>query len=258
MSSLDDPDLDDRLSGHLRRTLHAVADTVVDGSPVPMAAPPAEMRGRARSGRRLVAALAAVAVLIGVAIGWNQLDEGEIVRIPTDAAVMSGTADEGGRWWLIPSAIVHPGQRSDGCDPPTAAVDYVSEASNRPGQEWNTGGVAYGEPPAPPEQCHDEAAWLAAPPLFSMGSTRLGPSDDGGDDTTAWGYYLAVHPTITRVRVTVDEDPSSVVATVALPRRPDGPRFAAFTTPADTGTVSIELISADGRIVSKRTWDRGG
>lgn len=194
-------------------------------------------------------------MLAGLGVAWNQLDEGEIVRIPTDAALMNGSAEEGGEWWLIPSADVHPNVESPVCDPPTAAVDFVSEASNRPGQEWNTGGAVYGESPPPPA-CQDETAWLANPARFSMGSSRLGPSDDGGDETTAWGYSAAFHPTITQIEVTADDHAPFVVDTVALPERPDGPRFAAFTTPADTGQVTIELRTADGTAVLEWTWKR--
>jgi hypothetical protein len=258
MNTVGDFDNDDRLAAHLRRTLHTVADTVTGGSVDRATVRAAETPVRHRSGRRLAVALAAITALAGLGVAWNQLDEGEIVRIPTEAALLAGSTEEGGDWWLIPSANVHPSQEPPRCDPPPASVVFVSEASNRAGQEWNAGGVVYGEPPAPPDICHDEDAWLASPARFGMGSSRLGPSDDGGDEETAWGYYAAFHPTVTRVLVTADGHAPFAVDTVPLPKRPDGPRFAAFTTPSDTLEVTIELFTADGTRVLEWTSKRGG
>jgi hypothetical protein len=97
------------------------------------------------------------------------------VSIPTEAALLSGTATGTGDWWLIPSAVVHPSNFTSPCDHIPAAVDFVSEATNKTGQEWNTGGVVYGEPPhsgsASAAFCHSEASWLANPARFTMGST---------------------------------------------------------------------------------------
>ncbi len=257
MNTADQPDVDERLAAHLRLVLHRVADTIAADLPrstEPLPGGPA----RRRSGRRIAVAIAAVVALAGLGVAWNQLDEGEIVRIPTEAALMSGSAEDEGQWWLIPSAVVHPGIGWSTCDPTPAAVDFVSQASNRPGQEWNTGGVVYGEPSASGDLCHDEAAWLANPARFDMGSTRLGPSDDGGDERTAWGYFATFHPTIARLEVSVDDQPAFTVDTVALPERPDGPRFAAFTTPSDTRVVTYRLLTADGTAVVERTSERGG
>jgi hypothetical protein len=242
--TIDDFDIDDRLAAHLRRTLRAVAETVTDD---PQEFAPALARDPS-SGRRRWPALALAAVLGATTVGlvaWNRLgDPGEIVRIPTEAALMSGTAEGGGEWWLIPSAVVHPSNFSSPCDHIPAAVDFVSADTNKRGQEWNTGGVVYGEALATQRPfCISEASWLANPARFEMGSTRLGPDNDPG---SAWGYYAVFHPTVTQVEVIADKQRPFVVNTVPLAERRDGPRFAAFTLAPDTRNVTVKLRTADG------------
>jgi hypothetical protein len=82
--------------------------------------------------------------------------------------------------------------------------------------------------------------------MFDMGATRLGDNDD---PNSAWGYFATTHPSITQVRVTADQHPPFIVETVALPERPDGPRFFGFTVPPDTHNVTIDLLAADGTTV---------
>lgn len=140
-----------------------------------------------------------------------------------------------------------PRQSSSSVPPPT-----------RPGEEWNTGGADYGESSAPPNNCPNEAPWLSNPVHFSMGFTRVRPSNDGGDERSDWGYYLAAHPRVSEVEVTVDRDQPFVVRTVALPARPDGPRFAGFTVAYDARTVTVNLLDADGQVLSAQTTRPAG
>jgi hypothetical protein len=252
--TIDDFDIDDRLAAHLRRTLRAVAETVTDDVEEFASAAPA--RNTVTRHRRWPAlALAAVlgATTVGL-VAWNRLgDPGEIVRIPIEAALMSGTAAGGGEWWLIPSAVVHPSNFSSPCDHVLAAVDFVSAATNKPGQEWNTGGVLYGEALATSGSfCHSEASWLANPARFTMGSTRLGPDND---PDSAWGYFGAFHPTVTQLEVIADHQRPFVVNTVPLSERRDGPRFAAFTLAPDTRNVTVKLRTADGTTLLE--WPAG-
>lgn len=126
---------------------------------------------------------------------------------------------------------LEPGEIGDmpACDPPIAAVELVSADSNKPGHEWNTGGVTYGDPDdIGPDGCYDEPAWLANPSMFDMGATRLGDNDD---PDSAWGYFATVHPTITSIDVLADDQVRFSIDTKPLPERPNGPRFAAFTVP---------------------------
>jgi hypothetical protein len=241
---------DEELAAHLRRTLHAVADAVIlNDAPVTGArAGPVDL-GATRRRRRWRVAVPALAAVVALSlVAWNRFGPGEIERIPVEAAILHGTAPEGGQWWLISSQAVHPRWQAipSSC---AAAVEFVSAAANRPGAEWNTGGVAYGESSGP-ASCYDESGWLADPTQFSMGSTRLGNSDDSN---TAWGYFAAVHPKVATIEVFVDEAAPFVVDTQPLPDRPNGPRFTAFTVPADTVDVLVRLHSADGATLAERS-----
>lgn len=255
MKTLDDLACGDQLDAHLRRTLHAVAETVTDDTIVDTAVPGSAAVRRPSTRRRALALVALVACGVLGLVGWKAINPDAIVRIPTESAIMSGSAEHGGEWWLFPAQVMSPDHLSE-CDPLPASVTFVSAASNKPGDEINAGGVTYGESLAP--VCTDDSSFLANPVRFGMGSTRLGPSDDGGDPDTAWGYYVAVHPTVTGIRVTADDEPGFVVSTVTLPRRPDGPRFAGFTTPPDTRAGTIELLTADGTSVLKWPLREGG
>jgi hypothetical protein len=236
---------EEHLEAHLRRTLHAVAGTVTDEARPLAPAPP--RRRPVRRGGRLVFAAAGLAGASGLGlVAWDRWEDGEIRRIPTEKAVMQGRAAEGGAWWLLPSAELHP----QACP---SSVEMVSAARNRSGDEWNTGGVVYGELVDPRQPCPDQRPWLADPTRFSLGSSSLGTSSDGWDEDSAVGWFGTFHPTVARLRVTDRAGTTSVVDTVALPDDPDGPRFAAFTTPpgASEGTV-VELLRADGSVVAER------
>ncbi len=253
MNTINDSNREDDLVAHVRRTLRTVAETVVIEDSIA----PSTDAVRSRPRRVLVVALAGLFAL-GIRVAWKHLDGGEITRIPTESALMSGTADRGGDWWIIPSELLHPSHYPKSCDPPPAAVDFVTAANNRPGDEWNTGGVQYGETSAPPDTCPKEASWLSNPVHFSMGFSRVRPSNNGGDDHSDWGYFLATHPRVTEIEVTVDGDQPFVVRTVTLPARPDGPRFAGFTVAYDARSVTVKLLDADGQVLSGQVTRPGG
>lgn len=244
---------DEELVAHLRRTLHAVADALVvddDSVTAGRAGGPVGPGARRRRRRRRIAVPAVAALVALSLVAWNRFGPGEIERIPVEAAILHGTTPEGGEWWLIPSQAVHRGWQAipSSC---AAVVEFVSAAANRPGAEWTTGGVAYGESKGQ-TSCYDESGWLADPTKFSMGSTRLGNNNDPG---TAWGYFAAVHPMVATIEVVADQATRFVVATQPLPDRRTGPRFAAFTVPADTIDVLVRLRSADGATLVERTYN---
>lgn len=256
MTRTDEFDIDDELAAHLRRTLHSLADTITEDDLCLASASPAKARAVPRSRRRRRIALAsfAGAAALGLA-AWNQLgDPGEIVRIPSEDALMTGFAEEGGEWWLIPSDSLHPGVPPAHC---MAAVEFVGKAQNAPGMEWSTFGVVYGEvsDPGRSDACNDEQPWLANPARFEMGWSRMGSGDD---PDSAWGYSAAFHPTVTEIRVAVDDRQAFTVDTEPLSDRPEGPRFAAFTVPPDSREVTMELFTSDGAEVLEWTRPTGG
>jgi len=256
MRTLDDFDIDPRLAAHLRRTLHAVADTIDDDVHDQVGViPEGPSATRPRTRRRALALVAVLALGAVSLVGWKVFNPDAIVRIPTEEALMGGAAEEGGAWWLLPTEAMT-GQSSS-CNPPESSVVFVSAASNRSGDEMNAGGVVYGEPSAA-SPCHDVSSWLANPARFDIGRTRLGPSNDGGDESTAWGYFATVHPSVTKVRVTADDHPAFEVLTAPLRGRPDGPRFAGFTTSPDTRLVTVQLIDEAGTIVIEWPLRSGG
>lgn len=229
------------VEAHLRRTLQVVATSVrVPAAPAERSA---EGRGRShrrRRGRTVVAAVA-VAVSVGGLAAWNSRGPGEIERIPTEAALMSATTD-GYDWWLIPAAAIGHTSR---CGDPMPGVEVVSADSNKPGLEWNTMGIAYGEPVGRNIECTDptpeldEARWLSDPAQFANGATRLG---DGSDETSPWVATFAVHPTVRTINLVADGVSQQPVPTFADPTQPDGPRYAAIPLAPETCSITVELI----------------
>lgn len=92
---------------------------------------------------------------------------------------------------------------------------------------------------------YDEAQWLTDPGRVSRLSQRLGGKDQDGD----WITLIAVHPTVTTLRVAQDGRATRDVQTEAMPGRPDSPRYAVFTTPARKPRVdlSVQLLTTSGR-----------
>ena len=227
---------DEVLEARLRATLHRVA---VSSTPV-----------RRRRHRPLLT-MGAIVVVASSVVAWNAIGPGEIDRIPTERAVMSGVAADGSQWWMIPAGAV-----VDGCDGRTPGVVFVSAELNRPGAEWNMGGVAYGEPSASNFACAppDQASWLRNPTRYSYGHQRLG---EDGDLTSDIGIYGTVHASVRIVRVTSSPVATFDVRTVALPEDPGGPRYVAFTLLNDTSRFTIELVAADGSIVAEHVMSVG-
>ncbi len=237
--TIDFDPVDEQLDAHLRRTLATVAATITDTTRDPS--------GTSRPGRRRravsIASVAAIATAALVSVAWNKFDEGEIDRIPVEAAVLSGTAD-GVDWWLIPSAAIE--GHTNPCGVPMPGVEVISDDANKPGLEWNTGGVAYGEPSgiakyrcSADEREVDEAAWLDDPRQVSGLFTRLGDNDN---PDSPWITAFAVHPSVTEIEIRADGGAPIHAPTVALPTRPSGPRYAAATLPADACNIAIQFL----------------
>lgn len=219
-------ELERDLAPVLSRTLHAVAESAV---------PAVGLTRRRRLGRMVATGATGVVMIAGMA-AWNLRDPGEIERVPVETALMSGVA-EGGRWWLLPS--VH-----DRCGRPASGVEFVSDATNKPGLEWNTGGVAYGEPSSSLMVCDqqpDESAWLRDPTRAAMSYTKVGFEREG----YAWGFYGAFHPTVAAIEVGIDGTEPFVVRTLPTPDRVDGPRYTAFTVPATASVVRTRFMDAN-------------
>ena len=226
--------LEAELGPRLRRTLTAVAGNAPEGAAA------MSLEARVRGGRRVVAAGIACVVAVGFLAAWNAREPGEIERVPIETALMSGSA-EGGRWWLLPSVHERCGVRRPG-------VEFVADATNKPGLEWNTGGAEYGEPSSSQYACEqqpDEASWMGEPARAALSYTRVGRERDD----SAWGFYGAFHPTVAAIEVLVDNTKAFVVKTVPRAERPDGPRYAAFTVPPDARTVETRLLDADNRAI---------
>lgn len=253
MSDIIDFDpIDERLDAHLRRTLITVAATIPDTDPAALVT----FRPRRRPRRLTLAGVAAIAIGALTAVAWNKFDEGEIDRIPVEAAVLSGTSD-GFDWWVIPSAAIE--GHTNPCGEPMPGVEIVSDDANKPGLEWNTGGVSYGEPSGlaiytcnGDEHEVDEAAWLGDPHLSDGLFTRLGDNDN---PNSPWITVFAVHPSVTELEITIDNDPPLDTRTVALPTRPRGPRYAAAALPADACNVTIQFLD-DGTPIAGATVTR--
>ena len=264
MNTTQAPD-DTALIEHLRRTLHAVAETVTDDEQAPTVAPAVPFdRSRRNPARKNVAILAAVAVTGLGLVAWNTFDDGEIERIPTEAALMQGSTD-GFDWWLIPSAVIG---HTNPCDVPFPGVELVSASTNKPGQEWNTGGVNYGknilDDQAPeaggtvtydcsnPQSEFDEAAWFNDPRLMNVGFTRLGRDDD---PHSPWAAFAAMHPTIDHINVIVDGETVDTIDTVTKTDEPDGVRYAGFTIPSDVCIFRLDYLEADAQtpVVSRES-----
>lgn len=250
--TIDFDPVDEQLDAHLRRTLTTVAATITDTTRATAGA--SRPRRRRRAVR--IAGVAAIATAALTAVAWNKFDEGEISRIPVEAAVLMGSAD-GFDWWLIPSAAIE--GHTNPCGVPMPGVEVVSDDANKPGLEWNTGGVAYGEPSgiakytcSADELEVDEAAWLDDPSQVSGLFARLGDNDNPG---SPWISAFAVHPSVTEIEIRVDGGAPINAPTVALRTRPTGPRYSAATLPADACNITIRFL-AHGNPITGATVTR--
>ncbi len=232
-----DPDLE----RHLRRTLAEVARTVTGDAIAerPELAP----RSRRRRAAKPVAIACAALGLAAAAFAWANVGPEYVKELPPRPALAAGTAD-GIRWWLVPSF------HTNVCDQAMPGVEAVTAARNPQGAEWSTFGVSYGEPSADPCAI-DEAAWLRDPNRMEYGLSRMGPDDDSG---SPWIAAIALHPSATKVLVTID-GATREIPTLARSDRPGGPRYVTFTAPADTKNVRFTPLGSDGvPVAAERTW----
>ena len=82
----------------------------------------------------------------------------------------------------------------------------------------------------------------------------MGPGADGWADETDVGWFGAFHPSVTQLRVTTPDGTVQQVETVPMPDAPDGPRFAAFTTPPGVRAgTEVALLRTDGSTVLEWT-----
>ncbi|GAA1390848.1 hypothetical protein [Catellatospora chokoriensis] len=240
------------LDERLRRTLHAVAEAMPEAAPAPVRAPRRLRKRVAWTLAALVVPLAAA----GYALGAEYVKE-----MPPTNALFAGDA-HGERYWLVPGRVL------DQCGFKVSPLELVVEEWNTVGQEWNTVGVGYGEtvwnwvgtPSASPNpggrgtvltgqstSCGvDESAWLAQPARFEAAHVKL-----DGDRI----YMIAVHPTVTAVRVATPRG-TETIATITTTERPDGPRYAAFDVPESSAVITVTLLDAAGNEVGSRDLAR--
>lgn len=238
----DELDIDPVLERRLRTSLAAVAAAVTaDSAPAP-SAPGPESPPPGRRPRRLAAAAGLTAGTLSLAaFAYLQSGPEYVAELPPPDVLSSGEV-EGVRYWLVPSF------HDDVCGRPMAGVEIVSAAANQVGQEWSTGGMAYGDPregERPGCDRWDETAWLADPSRSAVSWMRLGESDDG-----PWGGMAAVHPDITQLVVEVDGTPLPPIPTRPREDAPDGPRYGVVGVPEDTDVATITLLDGTGRAVA--------
>ena len=238
----DELTVDAELDRRLRRTLHAVADTVTE-APDAAVLPPAPPARRNRRRRALVAAGCGLAAVPLAAFAYGRLSSEYVQALPPPGVVQSGEMD-GIRYWLVESF------HEDACGRQMAGVELLSEARNRVGQEWSSSGMAYGDQvdDAPGCPTIDEAAWLADPARAAVSWTRLGGDPTSSEESGPWGAMIAVHPTVRSVTVEAAGLPEQRVPTAPLPDDPTGPRYAAVVVPEDAGVVTVSLVHDGERV----------
>jgi hypothetical protein len=244
--TIDELTIDPELDRRLRRTLHAVAETVTEA---PDLAPPTTGVRRKRR-RVVVAAGVGIAAVPLAAFMYGRLTSEYVQQLPPPGVIQSGEMD-GIRYWLVESF------HEDVCGQQMDGVELLSGARNQVGQEWNSGGMAYGDPvdDVPGCQSFDEDPWLADPSRAAVSWMRLGGSPNSSDESGPWGAMIAVHPTVRYVTVQADGLPDQRVPTTSLPEDPAGPRYAATAVPEDAGRVTLSIVDAEGeRVVIDDTY----
>jgi hypothetical protein len=235
-------EIDPVLADRLRTTLAAVADTVtVESAPVAAGPSGAPRPSRERRRRVTTAAGATLATVSLAAFAVIESGPEYIAELPPPNVIGTGEI-EGVRYWMVPSF------HEDACGQPMAGVEIVSAVTNQVGQEWSTGGMAYGDQvDGPLTGCSawDETAWLADPSRVAVSWMHLGEDTEG-----PWAGMVAVHPEVTQLIVEADGLAVPPVATRPRPDAPDGPRYGAVGVPEDTGVVTITLEDGTGRAVA--------
>ena len=116
-------------------------------------------------------------------------------------------------------------------------IEVVEEDENILGSEWNT--VLYSYADVGGGGCRPAmAAWLRDPALSSSGGSEVG-------GTFLWVW--AVHPDVTSVRITTDDD----VVDLA-PYSVDGAGYALYEVPKDVETYTVELMIGDSPVPGTR------
>jgi hypothetical protein len=241
------------LEARLRRTLTQVSATIGETVTPSAELVPANRTHGHRRWRRATAIGVGLAAVPLAAFAYVQFGPEYVDQLPTEDALQHGTAGSD-EYWLVPSF------HTDGCGEPMPGVELVSERLNPLGAEWDTFGVAYGEPvPASDEAIaptdtpdvfkiegctrQDERSWLGDPSKADIGVSRLGPGDDADSD---WALIAAVHPEVRAIQVTTPGNPAQTVSTVPRADRPDGPRYAVVSLPADATEAEVSLLDVDG------------
>ncbi|MDQ4052895.1 MAG: hypothetical protein M3237_09360 [Actinomycetota bacterium] len=209
--------IDPQLDQHLRHVLQTVASTVTaeeDAVPAP------DSHGRTSHRRRRIGLVIGVAAVpVALAAGAYLRSGPEYVdQIPPESIIVEGSVD--GSEYLLAE------NRRTECGAPAKGVELVAKSENLLGSEWSTVGAEYGERI---DDCRvDTERYLANPALFNDGGTDVG-------DSVVWMW--AVHPDVTRIRITTSDDVET------LPVYPvDGAGYALFEVPQDVDSYTAELL----------------
>ncbi len=214
----DTPTPTDWFEQRLRHDLHVVAGTVTDA--------PGTRALDARKPRRkqLVALAVGAVVAVPAVAAATALNNGPeyVDTIAPNRVVKEGSVD-GSRYLLIES------DRTDECGNPVTGVELVEERENLFGDEWSTTGYEYGE--YVDTKCgyvNDATRYLNNPALFTDSGAQVG-------DSFVWIY--AVHPDVTTVRITSDDDTEDLTVYEV-----DGAGYAPFEVPDDLTEYTSELL----------------
>ena len=240
----DEITIDAELDRRLRRTLHAVAETVTDGTDAGSPPPFSALTARRRRRHALVAAGCGLAAVPLAAFMYGRLSSEYVQELPPPGVIQTGEID-GLRYWLVDSF------HEDVCGRRMEGVELLSDARNQVGQEWNSGGMAYGDPvdDVPGCQTFDEDPWLADPSRAGVSWMRLGGSPGDSGESGPWGAMIAVHPSVRFVTVQLEGQSARQVPTTPLPEAPAGPRYAATAVPEDAGPVTVSFLDREGELV---------
>jgi hypothetical protein len=164
-----------------------------------------------------------------------------VQELPPPGVIQSGEID-GIHYWLIEPL------HEDACGDQLPGVELLSDARNHVGGEWNTGGMAYGEPAEGTQECQtlDEELWLADPSRAAVSWMRLGGEPTDFQESGPWGGMIAVHPTVRSVTVQAEGQAEQRVPTVPLQDDPAGPRYAAVAVSENAGRVSVSFTDPEG------------
>lgn len=227
------PDSDHELDQHLRRTLAAVAATVVEGS-TSNAAQPARRPHRRRGlfvgvGAGLAAIPLAAAAVAG--FGPEHVD-----RLPPAHPIVSGSVGDE-KYWIVD------GRDSSQCEGHPSGIEVIAEDSNVIGQEWNTVGYVFGEP---------TPGWGCAPLAANEPPAHTYYYDGGQTIGGGMLWAGALHPDIDEVKVSFEGGAPFDADTFTH----EGGTFFAVEVPPDTATFTVDYL-ADGEVVAPPSGETG-